>query len=99
MVRHIILWDLRDDMTAEEKAAKALEIKQGLEGLKGVIEGLEDISVRIDLLDSSNADIMLDSTFADKAALAAYQTHPSHLAVAAVVKSAAAHRSCADFEV
>ena len=40
MVKHIILWKLRSELSAEEKQAKALAIKQGLEGLQGKVPGL-----------------------------------------------------------
>ena len=47
MVKHIILWKLRSELSAEEKQAKALAIKQGLEGLQGKVPGLVDIHVQI----------------------------------------------------
>ena len=62
MVKHIILWKLRSELTDAEKREKALAIKQGLESLKGQVPGLLDIHVQIDgRLETSNADIMLDS--------------------------------------
>ena len=70
MVKHIILWRLREDLTAEEKESVKQGIKAGLEGLAGRIPGMVDITVNVDgRLDSSNADVMLDSTFIDEAAL------------------------------
>lgn len=100
MVKHIILWKLRSDLSAEEKQAKALAIKQGLEGLQGKVPGLVDIHVQIDgRLDSSNADIMLDSTLESKAALKGYAVHPAHVAVAdGVVRPNTELRTCLDFE-
>ncbi len=47
-------------------------IKKGLEGLKGQISGMIDISVRTDYLPTSTVDVMLDTTFEDADALAAY---------------------------
>ena len=83
MVKHIILWRLREDLTAEEKESVKQGIKAGLEGLAGRIPGMVDITVNVDgRLDSSNADVMLDSTFIDEAALKAYAVHPEHVAVA-----------------
>ncbi|MBR1393149.1 MAG: Dabb family protein [Ruminococcus sp.] len=99
MIRHIIIWDLDPELTAEDSQAKKAEIKQGLEALVGVVPGLVSMSVRTDLLGSSKGDVLLDSVFESEAALAAYQTHPKHLAAAAVVKSVAVHRSCADIEI
>ena len=37
MVKHIILWRLREDLTAEEKESVKQGIKAGLEGLAGRI--------------------------------------------------------------
>ena len=100
MVKHIILWKLREDLNAAEKRAKAQAIKQGLEGLKGQIPGLLDIHVQIDgCLETSNADIMLDSTLDSFESLKAYAVHPSHVAVAnGVVRPNTELRTCLDFE-
>ena len=69
MVKHVILWTLKNEYSKEEKEAIKAEIKAGLEGLAGQIPGLLEIHVNINGLESSNADLMLDSTFTDEAAL------------------------------
>ena len=99
MVKHIILWRLRDDLTPEEKERVKRDIKVGLEGLYGRIPGLLSIMVNVDgRLDSSNADVMLDSTFADEAALKAYAVHPEHVAVAdGKVRPYTCQRTCLDY--
>ncbi len=101
MVKHIILWRLRSELDAEEKRAKAQAIKSGLEGLKGQVPGLIDIHVQIDgRLETSNADIMLDSTLESFEALKAYAVHPAHVAVAdGVVRPNTELRTCLDYEV
>ena len=100
MTKHIILWTLKDELSAEEKAAVKAAIKEGLEGLAGKIPGLVDIHVQTDCLPSSNADLMLDSTFIDEAALKAYAVHPAHVAVAdGKVRPYTKLRSCLDFTV
>ena len=82
MVKHVILWQLKDELSDTEKAAVKAGIKEGLEGLAGQIPGLVDIRVNIDALPSSNADLMLDTTFESAEALKGYSTHPAHVAVA-----------------
>jgi hypothetical protein len=101
MVKHIILWKLRSELSAEEKQTRAEAIKQGLEGLKGQVPGLTDIHVQISgVLSSSNADIMLDSTLESEQALKGYAVHPAHVAVAnGVVRPFTEVRTCLDFEV
>lgn len=101
MVKHIILWTLNPELSEEEKATVKRGIKEGLEGLKGQVPGLLDVTVNIDgRLASSNCDVMLDSTLESEAALKAYATHPAHVAVAdGKVRPYTCLRSCLDFEV
>lgn len=100
MVKHIILWTLKEELSAEEKVSVKAEIKAGLEGLAGKIPGLLEIKVYTEGLPSSNADLMLDSSFVDEAALKGYAVHPEHVAVAdGKVRPFTAVRSCLDFEV
>ena len=100
MVKHIILWRLRSELSASEKQAAALAIKQGLEGLQGQVPGLLDIHVQIDgRLESSNADIMLDCTLDSPESLAGYAVHPAHVAVAnGIVRPNTELRTCLDYE-
>lgn len=100
MVKHIILWQLKDELSDDEKSKIKQEIKEGLEGLKGEIPGLIDICVQIDKLESSNADLMLDSTFEDESSLKSYAIHPAHVAVAdGKVRPYTKNRVCLDYEV
>lgn len=100
MVKHVILWTLKDMPEAEKNSVKQ-GIKAGLEGLKGKIPGLIDIKVIADgRLDSSNTDLMLDSTFESADALKTYSKHPEHVAVAdGKVRPYTASRTCLDFEL
>lgn len=99
MVKHIILWTLKEELTDQEKTAVKAEIKAGLEGLAGKIPGLLEIKVYTEGLPSSNVDLMLDSSFMDEAALKGYAVHPEHVAVAdGKVRPYTATRSCMDFE-
>ena len=98
MVKHIILWKLKDEYSSKEKLVIKQNIKKSLEGLKGEIPGLIDVKVRIDGLSSSTADLMLDTTFEDEAALKAYAVHPKHIAASdSFVRPYTALRSCLDF--
>ena len=100
MVKHIILWQLKDELQGEEKNTVKQGIKEGLEGLQGVIPGLKDITVYTNGLASSNADVMLDSSFESEDALKAYAVHPAHVKVAdEKVRPFTKTRSCLDFEV
>lgn len=100
MVRHVILWKLNDELTAEEKVTVKKGIKEGLEGLLGQVPGLVEVMVHIDgRLDSSNADVMLDCVLESPEALKGYATHPAHVAVAdGKVRPYTVVRTCLDYE-
>ncbi len=99
MVKHVIIWNFKEELTAEERTVAAAKIKEGIEGLMGQIDGLTDIKVYINPLASSSGDLILDSTFVDEAALKGYQVHPAHVAVATYVRSQVGSRACFDYEV
>lgn len=100
MVKHIIAWNLKNELSDEEKASAAKGIKEGLESLKGKIPGLIDIRVEADMLPTSTADVLLDSTFESFDALKGYSVHPEHVAVAdSKVRPYTAGRHCCDFEI
>ena len=101
MVKHIILWTLKPELTDAEKNEVKAGIKAGLEGLVGKVPGLVDVKVHIGgRLDSSNADVMLDSTLESEEALKGYAQHPEHVTVANTkVRPFTVQRSCLDFEI
>lgn len=99
MVKHVIIWTLKDELSPNEKERVKKEIKEGLEGLKGKVPGIAEIAVHTQGLPSSNADLMLDSVFENEAALKAYAVHPEHVKVADTkVRPYVKIRSCMDFE-
>ena len=100
MIRHVIIWMLKEEYSESEKESIRRGIKEGLEGLKGRIPGLLEISVAINGLASSNGDLMLDSLFTDEQALKEYAVHPAHAAVAeGKVRPYTRVRNCFDYEV
>lgn len=101
MVKHIILWKLRDELSEAEKQEVKAGIKQGLESLLGKVPGLLEIKVNVDgRLDTSNCDVMLDSTLESVEALAGYAKHPAHVEVADTkVRPYTKERTCLDFEI
>ncbi len=98
-VRHIVMWKLAGE-TREDRQAVAASIAVGLVGLLGQIPGLRDVVARPDTLFlDGNWDLVLVADFDDEEALAAYQTHPQHVAIATRIKRKATHRAAVDFEI
>lgn len=100
MVRHIILWRLKDTIPADKRTQVKTEIKESLEALPQVIPGLLELQVHTEGLASSTCDLMLESLLRDEAALAEYRDHPAHVAAAdGYVRPNVDVRLCLDFEV
>ncbi len=100
MIKHVIIWTLSDSLSEEEKTKVKSNAKAALEGLSGKIDGLLEIKLNVDMLPSSNGEMMLDSTFTNEDALKAYQIHPLHQAAANdFVRPFTASRLCCDYEI
>ena len=98
MVKHVILWQLKDELSLTEKAKVAEGIKTALEDLNGKIPGLIDLKIHKKDIATSNADVMLDSSFESEAALKGYSVHPLHVAAAdGFVRPYTKNRVCIDF--
>lgn len=91
MIRHVVMWKLRDP-------ADAARFKALLDSCRGLVPGMIDFDVatRSAALDA-NCDVVLVSTFADAAALAAYQDHPAHRSVSAELGPLRETRSVLDY--
>ena len=98
MVRHIVALRFKEGFTPEEKRANAVKIKSSLEALKGVIPGIIEFAVHIDLLPTSDVDVVFNTIFESEEALAAYQIHPEHLRAAEFVRSVRQDRICIDYQ-
>lgn len=96
MIKHIILWKLKEEFNTDKIKS---EMKSNLEALKEEIPGIIDIKVNINAMDSSNVDVMLDSSFDNVDSYKSYIKHPSHVYVAdTFVRPFTELRSCIDFE-
>ena len=93
MIKHIVMWKLKDKADAEP-------LKKALEALRGKIPGLLNIEVGIDFNQSEHAaDVVLYAELESRDALAAYQEHPEHTAVIPMVQTVAVARTVVDYEI
>lgn len=100
MVKHIILWKLKESLTEEEQSVVKADAKRELEALCGNIPGLLSLELITEGMASSNADMMLDSSFENEEALKGYQVHPLHVAAAnGFVRPFTELRLCMDYNV
>ena len=100
MVRHIVMWTLKEEAAGNPSAVNAAEMKKQLEALNGRIEGLMHVEVSFDIMASDpECHIVLCSEHDDAAALDFYQVHPEHQACVAFVKKVAATRKVLDYVI
>ncbi|HEY2903395.1 MAG TPA: Dabb family protein [Polyangia bacterium] len=99
MVKHIVLWRLKETAHGNDKATNARLIKEKLEALRGQIPGMIRIEVGLDFSRSEQSgDVVLYSEFESRAALDSYQEHPAHKAVMPFILEARAERRLVDYE-
>lgn len=100
MVKHIILWKLKEELSADDKKKILADMKENLEGLVGKVPGLIRMNIVINPLTSSNAEVMLDSDLESEEALKGYAVHPDHVQVAnTYVRPYTEVRMCMDYTV
>jgi len=99
MVKHIVIWKLKESAHGNTARENALLIKQMLEGLKGIIPGIITIEVGIDISRTDmSGDIVLYSEFESKEALDNYQSHPEHKKIMPFILEAREERRIVDYE-
>lgn len=99
MVKHIVMWKLKETAEGNGKEQNAGIIKEKLEGLRGRIPGLISIEVGIDVNRSEMAfDVVLYSEFESLEALQGYQKNPEHLKAAGFVRAVKENRVVVDYE-
>lgn len=100
MIKHIVLWRLKDEAEGASKAENARQIKEMLEALGAAIPEIEHIEVGLNILDSPAAsDVALYSEFASPEALDIYQKHPEHQKCKDFIGKVASDRFVVDYEI
>ena len=100
MIKHIVMWTLKDSAEGADKATNAAKMKQLLEALPPLIPFLRHLEVGVDVFAASPAcDVILSTTFDTRADLDAYQVHPEHVKVVGFVKQVVTARSVVDYEL
>ena len=99
MVKHIVLFKVKDGVDGRSKAQSIARAKQLLEGLNGKIPGLITLSVGTDFsATDDSADMALYSEFESREALQTYASHPEHTAVLVFIKSIISERRLVDYD-
>ncbi len=100
MIKHIVMWRLKDFAHGADKEGNAKKLKSLLESLESKISEIKRIEVGININPSYGAfDVVLYSEFDTLSDLEAYQKHPEHLEVVSFVNEVRSERRVVDYEI
>ena len=100
MIKHIVMWKLKDFAEGANKKDNALKIKSSLEGLKSKIKEIRFIEVGISISDAADFyDVVLITEFKDLRDLENYQKHPEHIKVGEFIGKVRLERKVVDYLV
>lgn len=100
MIKHIVMWKLKDFAEGLNRYENARHIKKMLEELKSKIPEIRYIEVGVNINDSDTAyDAVLYSEFDDEHALETYQKHPEHVKISSYVRKVREDRVVVDYVV
>lgn len=100
MIKHIVLWKVKETAEGKTGAENARIIKEMLEALKGKVEGIRALEVGLNVKPSGEAaDVALYSEFDTLEDLERYAKHPEHLKVVEFVGKVRSERRVIDYEV
>jgi len=99
MIKHIVMWTLKENAEGNTKEQNAQLIKEKLEALMGKVPQIRHIEVGISYRhEKEDLDVVLVSEFDSKKDLEDYQKHPIHHEANDFIKKVRAERYCVDFE-
>jgi hypothetical protein len=99
MIKHLVLWKLKENAEGKTRQENALELKAALEGLKGKVPEIQALEVGLNFNPADTAcDLSLYSEFKTREDLEKYQKNPEHLKVVELVKKVTQERRVSDYE-
>jgi hypothetical protein len=100
VIKHIVMWKLKDQAEGGDKATNIAKMKALLDSCADIVPGIlkfEAVVAQPGL--EATYDVVLYSEFASRAALDAYQDHPDHVAIKPFIGAVREARQCMDYEI
>ncbi|MBQ2986982.1 MAG: Dabb family protein [Tyzzerella sp.] len=98
MVNHIVMWNFKEEIKDEDKAALKAAMEENLKSLVGKVPGLLTVEFVASPITSSTHDIALVTTLETAEDIAIYAKHPEHVKVAdTYVRPYVKDRACLDY--
>lgn len=100
MLKHIVMWKLKDQAEGADRATNAAEMKRRLDECAHIVPGMHAFEVVVAQPGlEATYDVVLYSEFEDKAALDAYAQHPTHKALVPFIGAIRSERQCMDYVI
>jgi hypothetical protein len=100
MIKHMVMWTIREGDTPRSKFERMAEMKSRLLNLKEEIREIRSMEVMFNspLAPLDNYDVVLVCEFSSWTDLETYQMHPEHQKIVEYVKNVRKDRACIDIE-
>jgi heme-degrading monooxygenase HmoA len=100
MIKHIVMWKLKEHAEGADRAANAAEMKRKLDTCASLVPGTLKFEVALAQPGlEATYDVVLYSEFASKEALDAYADHPTHQAIKPFIGAVREERQCMDYQI
>lgn len=100
MIKHIVMWKLKDFAEGADRATNACKVKQLLDTCANLSPGTLKFEVALAQPGlEATYDVVLYSEFTTKEALDAYADHPTHQAVKPFIFAVRDSRQCMDYAI
>ena len=98
MVKHIVLFKLKDEVPADEKLSAMNRFKAAIEALPAKISVIRKIEVGLNINPAETWSIALYSEFDTLEDVKSYAAHPDHVAAGKLLADVKESRACVDYE-
>ena len=98
MVKHIVLFKLKNEATDEAKCAAALRFKEAILALPAKIDVIRKIEVGLNINPGETWSIALYGEFDTLEDVRTYAQHPAHVAAGKLLAEVKESRACVDYE-
>ncbi len=100
MLKHIVMWQFKDEAEGRTKTENLLHVKKLLDALPAVIPFIRKLEVGLNEYPSSMAsDMVLVTEFDSKADLDLYAVHPEHVKISEYIGKVRSARSVVDYSI
>lgn len=101
MIRHIVMWKLKEEAGGADKKKNAEKLRLILEGLRTTIDEIHSVEVGIQISENSDEafDVVLISDFKTDLDFKMYTRHPQHKKATDFIEKVAEKRFFVDYKV